>query len=44
MLHLVDIFPFDPDRDVVDEEKTIVEELRKFDAELYEKPRWLVLN
>ena len=31
LLHLVDIFPFDPDRDVVDEAKTIVEELRKYD-------------
>ena len=40
----MDIFPFDPDRDVVDEAKTIVEELRKYDPELYEKPRWLVLN
>ena len=44
LLHLVDIFPFDPDRDVVDEAKTIVEELRKYDPALYEKPRWLVLN
>ncbi len=44
LLHLVDVFPFDPDRDPVSEAKAIVEELRKYDPELYEKPRWLVLN
>lgn len=44
LLHLVDIFPFDPERDVVDEARTIIEELRKYDPALYDKPRWLVLN
>ena len=44
LLHLVDVFPFDPQRDPVSEAKAIVEELRKYDPELYEKPRWLVLN
>ncbi|MDO4230687.1 MAG: GTPase ObgE [Lautropia sp.] len=44
LLHLVDVFPFDPERDVVVEAQTIIEELRKYDAALFEKPRWLVLN
>ncbi len=44
LLHLVDVFPFDPDRDPVSEAKAIVEELRKYDPELHAKPRWLVLN
>jgi GTP-binding protein len=44
LLHLVDVFPFDPDRDPVTEAKAIVEELRKYDQELHDKPRWLVLN
>ena len=44
LLHLVDVFPFDPDRDPVAEAKAIVEELRKYDQSLYDKPRWLVLN
>jgi len=30
--------------DPVREAKVIVEELRKYDESLYEKPRWLVLN
>ncbi|HRQ56823.1 MAG TPA: GTPase ObgE [Azoarcus taiwanensis] len=44
LLHLVDIAPFDPDVDPVHEAKAIVEELRKYDDNLYAKPRWLVLN
>jgi GTP-binding protein len=44
LLHLVDSFPFDPDRDAVAEAKAIVEELRKYDQSLHDKPRWLVLN
>ncbi|MDO4681206.1 MAG: GTPase ObgE [Lautropia sp.] len=44
LLHLVDVFPFDPERDVVSEALTIIDELRKYDAGLFEKPRWLVLN
>ncbi len=44
LLHLVDLAPFDPEADPVRDAKAIVEELRKYDAELYEKPRWLVLN
>ena len=44
LLHLVDIAPFDEAVDPVREAKAIVEELRKYDQALYEKPRWLVLN
>ncbi|MCV2218922.1 Obg family GTPase CgtA [Thauera sp. Sel9] len=44
LLHLVDLAPFDPEADPVADAKAIVEELRKYDDELYAKPRWLVLN
>lgn len=44
LLHLVDIAPFDEAVDPVHEAKAIVEELRKYDEELYNKPRWLILN
>jgi GTP-binding protein len=44
LLHLVDIAPFDDAVDPVHEAKAIVEELRKYDEALYDKPRWLVLN
>ncbi|MBT2300603.1 GTPase ObgE [Variovorax paradoxus] len=43
LLHVVDIAPFD-DADPVVQAKSIVGELKKYDAALYEKPRWLVLN
>ncbi|MDR5772565.1 MULTISPECIES: Obg family GTPase CgtA [unclassified Caballeronia] len=44
LLHLVDLAPFDENVDPVAEAKAIVNELRKYDESLYEKPRWLVLN
>jgi GTP-binding protein len=44
LLHLVDIAPLDPDADPVVDARAIVKELKKFDAELAAKPRWLVLN
>lgn len=44
LLHLVDLAPFDEAVDPVREAIAIVEELRKYDEELYNKPRWLVLN
>lgn len=44
LLHLVDLAPFDPETDPVREARAIVEELRKYDEDLYRKPRWLVLN
>ena len=43
LLHLVDLAPFD-DSDPVQQAKAIVEELRKYDESLHQKPRWLVLN
>ena len=44
LLHLVDISPRWEAGDPVREARAIVEELRKYDQQLYEKPRWLVLN
>ena len=44
LLHIVDLSPFDPEVDPVAEARAIVEELRKYDEHLYNKPRWLVLN
>jgi len=44
LLHLVDLAPFDPEADPVHDAKAIVEELRKYDQALYDKPRWLALN
>jgi GTP-binding protein len=44
LLHLVDIAPFDEAVNPVREAQAIVEELKKYDEELYNKPRWLVLN
>lgn len=44
LLHIVDIAPFNPEIDPVLEAQAIIEELRKYDEELYHKPRWLVLN
>ncbi|HJV06187.1 MAG TPA: GTPase ObgE [Chromobacteriaceae bacterium] len=44
LLHVVDIAPFDPDVDPVREARAIVDELKKYDEELFGKPRWLVLN
>lgn len=44
LLHLVDVAPFDENVDPVQEARAIVDELRKYDETLYNKPRWLVLN
>jgi len=44
LLHVVDLAPYDPDVDPVREARAIVNELRKYDEELNNKPRWLVLN
>jgi len=43
ILHLVDIAPFD-ESDVVQTITTIVEELKRYNPELAERERWLVLN
>ena len=44
LLHVVDIAPFDEGVDPVEQAKAIVSELKKYDADLYNKPRWVVLN
>jgi len=48
LLHLVDLSAMNPDEDRIEaavaEMHAIEGELRKYDAELYAKPRWLVLN
>ena len=44
LLHVVDMAPFDDAVDTVAQAKAIVNELKKYDAKLYRKPRWLVLN
>jgi GTP-binding protein len=44
LLHIVDLAPFDEDTDPVKDARDIVLELEKFDPELAQKPRWLVLN
>jgi GTP-binding protein len=44
LLHLVDIAPFDPAINPVDEAQAIVNELKKYDEFLFQKTRWLILN
>jgi GTP-binding protein len=44
LLHVVDMAPFDDSIDPVAQARAIVAELKKYDDNLYEKPRWLVLN
>ena len=44
LLHIVDMAPFDENVDTVAQAKAIVNELKKYDQDLYKKPRWLVLN
>ena len=44
ILHLIDIAPFDPAVDPVREARALVAELKKYDAALAAKPRWLVFN
>jgi GTP-binding protein len=44
LLHLVDIAPFDEDTDPAKEVRALASELKKYDAALARKPRWLVMN
>jgi len=44
LLHLIDIAPQDESADSAADARVIADELRKYDATLYRKPRWLVLN
>jgi GTP-binding protein len=44
LMHLIDIAPPDPDADPVKDARSIIQELKKFSADLAAKERWLVLN
>lgn len=44
LLHLVDLAPLHEGVDPVHEAHAILNELKKYDEALYQKPRWLVLN
>ena len=44
LLHIVDVAPFDEGADPARDAKAIILELKKYDASLYRKPRWLVFN
>ena len=44
LLHLVDSAPYDENIDPVEDIKKIINELKKYDEELFKKPRWLILN
>lgn len=44
LLHLVDIAPLDTSADPAEAFRSIEAELRKFSADLTEKPRWMVIN
>ena len=44
LLHLVDMAPFDDSIDPAEQVRAIENELRKYDPEMLEKPRWLILN
>jgi len=44
LLHLVDVAPLEPEADPARDARAIAQELKKYDATLYRKPRWLVFN
>jgi GTPase len=44
LLHLVDMAPLDDGVDPVDQIHQIESELKKFDADLLDRPRWLIFN
>ncbi len=44
LLHLVDVAPLYEGIDPVAEARAILNELKKYDENLYQKPRWLLLN
>jgi len=44
LLHLVDIAPMHEESDPVADARAILNELKKYDLALYNKPRWLLLN
>lgn len=44
LLHVIDVMPVEPDADPVRDARAIVAELKRYDAALARKPRWLVFN
>ncbi len=44
LLHLVDIAPLEDDADPSKDARALANELKKYDAALFKKPRWLVFN
>jgi len=44
LLHLIDIAPFDESVDPAKEAEAIINELKKYSIDLFNKPRWLILN
>lgn len=44
LLHLVDLAPLEPDDDLARSVRLLEEEMRRFDLELLDKPRWLAFN
>ena len=44
LLHVVDVAPQDGESDPVADARAVVKELKRYDASLADKPRWLVLN
>jgi GTP-binding protein len=44
LLHVIDVAPYDDAPDPVDQARAIVAELKRYDASLHRKPRWIVLN
>jgi len=42
--HVIDVAPLDSAVDPVQQARAVLAELRKYDEDLYRKPRWLVLN
>jgi GTP-binding protein len=44
LLHLVDLAPPEADADSARDIRALANELKKYDAALFKKPRWLVFN
>ena len=44
LLHVIDFAPLDDSVDVVQQARSIIAELKKYDSALHSKPRWIVLN
>ncbi len=44
LLHMVDIMPPEGQENIIANARAVINELKQFDVELLERPRWLVLN